>query len=631
MPTRATPKDRRADAMPCRLDGIGLAIDFKGLERVPIAAQRQLVDDGEEPGDRSINGQGSWKRTCWSFDHGAGQSWWDEDQDADRRQFRHSMGIDPWDRRELKLLHDVTDVSSVSTVKLVEKGTGLYTLAADGKLDLQASPGSAWTQTGAITTGVVDVVCDGVNIFYAKATQVYSDLGGFNNGGDTSVCTSLHLAGGQLLGIEGQTIIRFSTAGNAYLVDTIETGSRWGGIVDMGGETYSWSVPVYGSGPTDDPNRRSRVYRHRVNETTTTLDPGDPVLELPPGESITAALGFSNVILVGTTKGIRLITRTSGNDLSHGGLIPIDPATSMTHQIYDFAADGQYVWFTWTNVEEGKSGLGRLDLDEFIEFGVPAYATDLMADEAYVAGTTKVRAVASVNGTRYFAGNFGGYAEASTYVSTGTYYSGWVNYGTPEHKAILSLGLKAHPLNPDEEIRGSVLMTLGVSDEYGAVAMIGEESTYADGALGVSGEVIDGEEVEVKIVLTRGSTTTLTPILRRWTLRVLPLPFRTESITLPVKVFESLRENGVGFTQDPEQLLEKLNELYQSRQLIRLDLGEESMMVYVDGVAVERDTQVTGILGWSRRKRVLEGIYGVTCITTDVPVQGEQQNFGVGG
>ena len=75
MASKARPTDRRADAMPCRLDGIGLALDFVGIERTPIAAQRQLVDQGEEPGDRSINGQGSWKRTCWSADHGAGQSW----------------------------------------------------------------------------------------------------------------------------------------------------------------------------------------------------------------------------------------------------------------------------------------------------------------------------------------------------------------------------------------------------------------------------------------------------------------------------------------------------------------------------------------------------------------------------
>lgn len=629
MPTDARPTDRRSDSLPCRLDGHGLALELEGFGRSPIAAQRQLVDDGEEPGDRSINGQGSWKRTCWSFDHGQAQSWWDEDKDADRRQFRYSLGIDPWDRRELKLHHDVTDVSSVSTIKLVPKGTGLYTLAANGKLDLQATPTSAWTQSGAVTTGVIDVVCNGVNIFYAKSGGVGSDLGSFT--GNTDVCTSLHLAGGQLLGIKGQTIIRFNASATSYVVDTAPTGSRWGGIVDMGGETFSWTVPVYGSGPTDDPNGRSKILRHAVNEQTTTLDPGDPVLELPLGESITAAIGFSNVILVGTNKGIRLVRRTSGNDLSHGGLITIDPATSMTHQIYDFAADGQYVWFTWTNVEEGKSGLGRLDLDEFIEFGVPAYATDLMANEAYSAGTTKVRAVASVGGRRFFAGDFGGYAEASTYVSSGTYYSGWVNFGTPERKAVLSLGIKALPLNAGEEIRGSVLTTQGISDEFGVVAMLGEANTYADGAVGLSGEVVSGEEIEVKITLNRGDSTSATPTLRRWTLRVLPLPFRAESITLPVKVVESVMERGVKFTQDSEEMMERLTQLYQSRELVRLDLGDESMMVYIDGLEIGPDSPATKALNWSRKGRTIEGVWAVTCITTDVPVEGQLQSFGVGG
>jgi hypothetical protein len=609
---------KRSDGLGLKIDGQGYMLDTSGYQRIPIAAQRQLIDDGEEPGDRSINGQGSWKRTQWSFDHGAGQTWWDEDEEADRRQFRTSWGVNPWVRRSLTLLHDVTEVASLSYTRLVAAGNRIVAIDTNGDITIDDDPTTTWASPTAAS--YVDAVYDGVTLYVATTTNIVTvDLA-------TAVATPfsgtpvtrLFLAGGRLLGIAADSLVDISSLGVHTVVDTPVPGRRWAGVVDMGGETFSWDEPV--SGGLVDLNRRSVLYRHTVSDTDGTLDPGDPVLELPPGEVITAAYGYSNVVIVGTNLGIRTAQATSGSDFAHGGLIKLDQPSGWNSQVVDFCGDGQFVWFTWTNFMEGRHGLGRLDLDEFIEAAVPAYATDLSTLETYVPGTTRVTSCVSVQGRLIFAGSMGAFVETDTYVAEGHLWTGWINFGSPERKATLGLGLRSLPLPAGGEVRGSVFVDRGREEEFGLVSLQGEDAMTANGFLGEPGGVVSGEEMEIHLRVLR-ATDGSTPDLRRCTLRTLPLPFRAEEITLPVEIMPRVDEKGLAVDQDPALLLAKLNELYRSRRIVRVQIGTEVLMGYIDGVALERDNSVTNIQGWDNSKSSLTGIYAVTVITTDIPVE----------
>lgn len=630
----STVRDRRSDGLPVKIDGQGYALDVNGFQRVPIAAERQLVDDGEEPGDRTINGQGSWKRTAWSYDHGAGQSWWDEDQDADRRQFRFSIGVDPWDRRELKLLKDTEQVSDLPVTRLLAGGDSVYAIHDDGATTHAHDPWSNWNEGS--PAGARDFAWDGDFAYLAWATGIIrtDSLAELDLTWSAEVVDRLFISGGRMLALQNGNIIEIvlddDGKGVGRDVDNRQTGRWFMGIVDMGGETYSWDHPVTLSTenqhvvddpnfPVPDLNRRSVLYRHTVSDNDGTFQPGDPVLELPAGELIQSAVGFANVVVIGTNKGIRLAQPTSGGDLAYGGLIALDNPSGWDSQVVDLCTDGQYVWFTWTDFSDGKSGLGRLDLDEFIEAGVPAYATDIYLDIVYVAGETRVTSCCLVNGRLIIGGSFGAYVQSEDYVESGDLWGGWINFGSPERKAVLRLSLKGHPLPEGGEIRGSVMVDYGAGQEHGLVALLGEGRTTAHGAVGKPGEAPVGEEMEVHLRIVRGDDGS-TPVLRRHTLEVLPLPFRAEEITLPIVLQETVRTGANPLSQNPTELLNKLYALYRDRRIVQVDIGTEQLMGYVDGVSVERDNSVTKINGWVKNESSLSGIYAVTVITTDIPV-----------
>jgi hypothetical protein len=260
---------------------------------------------------------------------------------------------------------------------------------------------------------------------------------------------------------------------------------------------------------------------------------------------------------------------------------------------------------------------------------VAAYATDVMGLETYTPGTTVVEACANVDGRRYFAGDFGAYGETESYVSEGNLYTGFINFGSPERKAVLSLSLRGLPLFAGEEIRGSVLVNNGQSTPEGLVAMIGEDNIGSVGSVGEAGHPVTGEEFEVHLRLIRGDDDEHTPNLRRWTLRVLPMPFRAEELVLPIHVTSRVNEKGINLTQDADAVMTRLRALYRDRTLVRLDLGNESMMVYIDGIGVGEDNTTTKVNGFTP-DGVTTGIWAVTAITTDVPVHGDQTTYGVG-
>ncbi|MEB3214439.1 MAG: hypothetical protein VKL39_24035, partial [Leptolyngbyaceae bacterium] len=100
------------DQLPVLIGNRRFAIDHSQWSWSPMASIRQSVDQGAEPGEQSFDNQGIWKRTQSDFVLGGGQDYFDQEDESNRRQFRLSKGIDPWDRRSVTLLKDTAQVDA---------------------------------------------------------------------------------------------------------------------------------------------------------------------------------------------------------------------------------------------------------------------------------------------------------------------------------------------------------------------------------------------------------------------------------------------------------------------------------------------------------------------------------------
>ena len=65
------------------------------MVRRPVNSLRQFVDQGGEPGEQSFDNQGVWKRTQSDFVLGAGQPFFDQEDEASRRRFRLEPRVRP--------------------------------------------------------------------------------------------------------------------------------------------------------------------------------------------------------------------------------------------------------------------------------------------------------------------------------------------------------------------------------------------------------------------------------------------------------------------------------------------------------------------------------------------------------
>jgi hypothetical protein len=143
--------------------------------------------------------------------------------------------------------------------------------------------------------------------------------------------------------------------------------------------------------PQTDPGVVFRSTVTQTNSITNGATAGDltyPVqaLPLPSGEYPTAIKGYLNFIFVGTNKGIRMCQTinaydpTGGSgDLKSGPLLPtINEQPSLP--VSAIVGNDRYIYWAWNNYDTESSGLGRLDLTQFIDDLAPAYASDLMID-----------------------------------------------------------------------------------------------------------------------------------------------------------------------------------------------------------------------------------------------------------
>jgi hypothetical protein len=614
-------------ALPVLIGTHRYEIQLSAFARTPLNQLAATLDTEGEPSEKSFEHRGIWKRMGLDFIIGAGQQYFDFDLDdapvaIQRRRFRYSKGIDPWDRRTLKLLPNTVSKNTTSddgAANILPAYTAttswLYYTAGNTMKRSGDGDDSSWTTMINSGNNINSLALIGDTIYIAAGSTLRSVAVGSTSESTLGSLTPDYVAAasGRLLGFEGRSVYEIAADGSkqtgANIYDHFSTGFVWRGAVAAPNGVYCWG---------DSPGTKTEIYLLPVVDAAGDFTAPYPAGSLPVGETINDLEYYGGIIIAATTRGIRLYNIGGSGFLQYGALREIGNVLSVS--VY-----GDYCYFGWSDfpdqagVSEGF-GVGRLYLGRFSFPLTPAYASDLIVD-----GTGRtVRACAVWNGACYFTSETGGTttlygAHATDKVSTGAYYTGAVTYGTPEWKSVSTVEGKWDALPSGSSIQYQV--SNGISGSK--INCFTNSTTSSERQKAAPASRVYAEEIEVIITINRGATTTADPKVHRWTLRALPMPFRSELIELPILLYPEV--GGVAMKQtaplDPFVEFTYLQSLVADRAVVPIEIGDEQFNAYVDAVYVDNTKSLADIDRWQphghQPVRWMEGVWIVQVITEE--------------
>lgn len=503
--------------------------------------------------------------------------------------------------------------------------------------------------TSSLGATISSVVSDGSSIYFSLTgtTKVYqvtvSPIGAVtiasNVGDSTKTYYNLLSAGAKVFAMRKDST-------NSYLVElkigTDTIVDQWPidrepvitGAINGPDGIYWSSIGTVLTNRNNWASQRSQISRSTFDEATATYNPLSPITSLPEGEVVNTMVEYSGYILFGTVLGFRLGQFTATGGITYGPLNEIGNVYKETTRVYElttkfwnggvthFEPEDRYVWFNWqryddfTSAETGSNrymGLGRIDLGQLVNELQPAYATDIMVPDTYssLGLILNVDCLCYFNKKLYFGTNYAGvWGESSLYANNGYLKSGKINYGTAEQKRFARL-----EINGIVASGGTDSINFKISSEH--PSSTSSNATYGNGSTtkSLTPNNSYGEYAELLFTLTSNATHTVTPKLQRWTLRTLPVPERQEEIFLPIILKDNVTHNFVSVTSlNPYDEFQTLRALMQSRVIVPLTMGDETVDVIVDSIITGQDQGVR-IDRWNHDESWAEGIWYVRCIT----------------
>lgn len=506
---------------------------------------RQQGASQDEPSEFSLNPNDLWRRSQVNFTHGAGQLVYD-DGDDDRKRFWTSDGVDSTAADGVVLSPAVNRVDSngsgVEYSKAVPTQDGVYIVVPSSTTMQYVSSGTATTDAAA--HNIVDATSDGSTLYAAVnngagAGGVYpytgTTLGTIVN---NLVPDKIAFVRGRLICAVGSelhniTDLSSATAPAAFTNNTY-TGLEWVAF----GETQSM---ILAASKTGD---QSFIHRITLREDGTGLTAPLILTQLPDGEFVRAMRTYLGVLVIVTSKGIR-IGQVTDSSLVYGRLV--HEATD----IYDAEARGNFVHY-------GSDGdLWVLDLGRFVTnrdvdlvpshsryavtgqsgnvlsvFAVPSNASAFSADDYDVAFLQATGATTTNGGLWEL--------DRSNHATSGTLTTSRITYGMFDTKQFLYLDVVAEHEGSGDIIYVQVELDDGTVTSTGSLPNgTGSKTFYVNRS---------GEHVRFRFQLDSGDQVngSTTPKLVRFTLRALPVPSRTEQIVVPVDLRSHVTGLGGG-------------------------------------------------------------------------------------
>jgi hypothetical protein len=587
---------QRRTRLPVSLGGRDYVLDLKQYQRASQNPFRNAQDPTKEPGEQTLSVEGVWKRTQFSWHHGAGQEFADDDG-SDRERFWESRHVDVWTKRKACLLPDTDLIYAAQSMALVAGVTiyvsdGTDVFAAEIANDTALASPTWVDQTP--THGPLDWATDGDHVFYATgATGVYVTDSGTPGDAVLNVAPlnadRVWFANGWLLVADGPRLVSVAADGTQTPVYEHQNDSwTWEDVAGAPNAIYALGHDSVGT--------QSAIFKITVADDGSQLNVPVFAGDLPIGETGKALFYYQARLCIGTDQGARFAAIDSGGSLNVGPVILIG-------QINDFAAYGRFVYGA------GTPGLWRFNIATEIESLVPAYASDL--ESATPQHATVV--ISTIVGILFIDDDLLAPAR-DRYCAEGTITTGWFGMGSPERKVLSSGSVRAEPL-PGDGAGDDATITMEAEDDAGTLAELGVLDTPGtrDPGLEWGGQNLDSEVLRITFTLratalTQGDT----PCLRRMTMRMLIAPVNTEEILAPlliadkVSIADGKKEHIV---VDPFAEFRFLKQLEDSRQVVNYREGQVTYRVTVRGVQIQAPER------WTKDRRFFDSVVMVRLVT----------------
>lgn len=564
---------------PVAINGRPYMLDTKSgdFARQFDARVRDSVDQSAEPGESAINPQGLWRRSQSSWHYGAGQKYSDTG-DAEPYRFHKSKGVDVWQRGQLSLLPDTSQVLSSANTNLEMATADSRLYVTDGQtLKFTSDLSTYTTVTGTAASALYSMASDGYNVFYSYAN---GDIDQTNGGISTSSAYITGIEAGVMAYVKGRLMVAgqgvdkrkiwniTTTAGSSANNPTAlytHPNTNWTWVGFAAGQNF-----IYCGGYSGN---RTVIYKTQIRADGTALDIPTVAAELPEGEilySIDAYLGY---VLLGTETGLRFCSSDNDGNLVVGPLIRTEAT------VRAFSTLAEYVYFGWENFDSTSTGIGRLNIADQVATNQPSYASDLMTT-----GQGQVTDIHEYGGQPIFAvAGLGLYTANDTdLVASGYLDSGVYRWGVPDAKFVPKWDLRTEPLRGTVRISGAYNTGDDAQDtDFNIIgtmtAPLAMEATF-DGA------EIKVFEVEARLTLTRSATNpALGPTMTRWMARAYAAPLRAQIFSVPLLLHHVVTpSNGRDYWFDVEDERTRLEDLILNPRVVVYQEGEKSYSVIVE-------------------------------------------------
>jgi hypothetical protein len=526
-------------------------------KHVSLPLLRGQADQSNTPGEQSISPENFWRRSQESWTLGSGQVQQDR-ATSQAARFNTSKGVNPWTPFQLSLLNDVSNVRASANTSLASVVCSSYVYLADGaSLVFAQAPLSAWTTVTGTPNAAVSLCTDGAAIYSAHgASGVYSTAAGAASAASLATGTASLVAfvKGRLM-VAGGTSIYNYTSGAALpaALLTKAAGFTWVGFA--GGQNQ-----IYAAGYSGD---KSLIYRTAIQADGTALTAPIVAGELPDGEIVRSINAYLGYIIIGSDLGVRFCSVASTGELQIGALIPT------TSPVYCSEGQDKFIWHGVTNYDSASTGLGRMDLTNFVSPLTPAYASDLMAT-----GQGAVKSVHTFANSRIFTvDGLGLYQESlNTPVASGSLVTGWIGYGISDPKVAVFVDLKHDPLN------GTIAVSL--TADGGSAVTLGTSGTAGSAAPPQAFQANQVAGLQFRLTLTLTPAANVSPKLTRWTLRSYPAPVRSSEFEVPILLFPTVKTNiDTDYNLNVSRERQLLKALHKSQQVFSFQEGNDTYNV----------------------------------------------------
>ena len=550
-----------------------------------IQAQRESISLDNIPGVGTVNTEGLWRREAWDWHYGAGQPYQDRKESVDAR-FSTSKGVNPWMQWQLELLNDTKQVKAMSgNGQVLQVGQFIYLLDLNANTLSFTSDLVNWTTlldpTNNPGVTMTMMATDGYNLWIGSNTSLILTTAGAPAAGAyvSDACEGVWYVGDRLMVSVGNSIYNILTTGALPTALWTHPNANFAFTAMAAGSSQIY-IGGYVTAVGGPQPLQSIVYRTTIEATGTALTIPVQALPMEGGDYCPSLYGYLNYVFVGSNLGIRMCRTIAaydptGNegDLEAGPLIPgLFPPGPVNSPVYAMTGNNRFVYFGWTDYDGESTGLGRCDLSTFIDTQAPAFASDLM-----VSGQGWITDMdwCTINSAPIFVVNgMGLYTASSAVVESGYVTSGYLNYDISDNKIAMAGGIGT--VQPQA---GTVTMNLATdsSNPANLFAFAGQQVSASEGGTPNQASfpvgAIRGQNYQIQMVLSRDTVTGASPVLNRWTLKVIPGVTAGTTISVVLRMWTTQDVQGQDDYDDPYQEKAFLENLRQT----------QTVFAYVEG------------------------------------------------